>query len=89
MSLFAPGEIVITAHAKETLDAEDVQRSLLAHLGGDWGILSDDDKQMNDAAIKTGDDRILSKYRDRNGHDLYIITERDRSYTTIMRCEDY
>lgn len=80
---------MITANAKETLNPEDVQQSLLAHLSGNWGILCAGDKQLNDAAVRSGDDRIFSKYRDRNGHELYIITEHDRSYTTILLCEDY
>jgi hypothetical protein len=85
-----PGRMVITVGAQETLDSEDAHKALIEkHLEGDWGILGSEDKRLNDEAVVSGEDRILSKYRDRNGHDFYIITEWDRSYTTILLCGEY
>ena len=82
--------MVITAGSQATLHPEDVHQALFEkHLEGDWGILGTEDKQMNDVAVESGEDRIFSKYRDRNGNDFYIITEWDRSYTTILLCHEY
>lgn len=87
---FQPGRMVITAGAQSTLHSEDARQALIEkHLEGDWGTLGADDKQLNDEAVESGEDRILSKYRDRNGHDFYIITEWDRSITTVLLCNEY
>lgn len=86
---FLPGQVVATSALVYALDGDTtVLHSLLArHLSGDWGTVCDEDKQTNEYALKNGE-RILSRYE----HDeisIYIITEWDRSYTTIMRVEDY
>ncbi len=64
-------------------------RYLALHQNREWGLLSQEDKQANDRALREGG-RILSKYRlkDRVTH-IYIITEADRSYTTVMLTSDY
>lgn len=58
------------------------------HLGGDWGDLGAGDKQMNEDAIASGEDRILSAYHV-NGEKFYVITEHDRSYTTVLLASEY
>lgn len=67
---------------------EFILRSLQRYKGCDWGDLGADDKQLNDQALATGQDRILARYNNSAG-DIYIITEWDRSYTTIMLTTDY
>lgn len=67
---------------------EEVMEALKKYINCDWGVLGEDDKRMNDEAILNNDDRILARYSLSFG-DIYIITEADRSYTTIMFCEDY
>ena len=63
-------------------------RSLLRrHASGDWGDFCDNDKQANDDAILNGD-RILSSYQ-LNGENIWIITEHDRSVTTILLPKEY
>lgn len=54
-----------------------------------WGLLSAEDKRANDLALIRGE-RVLSKYKlkDRVSH-IYVITEADRSYTTLMFCSEY
>ena len=54
----------------------------------DWGDLPLEDKRMNDSAVKNGDDRIVVRYNSECG-DIYIITEYDRSYTTILFTHEY
>ena len=57
-------------------------------MGADWGDVSEEDRKANDEAIDFGS-RILSSYADRHGIRFWIITEADRSATTILLPEDY
>ena len=50
--------------------------------------MCEEDKQMNDEAIKSGNDRILAAYETSKGN-IYIITEHDRSATTILFADEY
>ena len=52
------------------------------------GDLPNEDKRMNDSAIKNNDDRIVVRYNSEYG-DNNIITEWDRSYTTILFTHEY
>jgi hypothetical protein len=61
---------------------------LQRHLSGDWGDLSDDDRHQNDAALKQGD-RLLSSYQVTPTLKLWIITEWDRSVTTLLLPNEY
>jgi len=85
---FKLGQIVITPNALESLHSEDVQASLTRHSLCDWGECSPDDAEANNEAWHEGC-RILSVYHDRNGVKFWIITEADRSVTTILLPEDY
>lgn len=85
---FNPGKLVMTSNALNTLNPLDVLAGLARHLKGDWGELDEEDKHLNEVALEQ-DLRLLSKYRDRHGEHFYIITEHDRSYTTIMLVSDY
>jgi hypothetical protein len=57
-------------------------------LNGDWGNLSDDDKAVNDAALQNGS-RLLSAYEAGDGTAFWVITEPDRSMTTVILPADY
>lgn len=92
MSKFKTGRTLMTRGIAEEIAqnrkfAEFVRTSFLRHISGDWGDLTDSDKRANEAALKE-EDRILSAY-DENDWKIYIITEWDRSYTTIMFPEEY
>ena len=70
-----------------------VQKSLNRHVKGDWGDVDEEDKQTNDQALKQGT-RLLSAYNDdrfpKNGvATIWIITEADRSATTILFPDEY
>lgn len=54
----------------------------------DWGDLEQEDKEMNDKAIESGTDRIFAAYNTSEGR-IYIITEWDRSVTTILFANEY
>jgi hypothetical protein len=81
-------QTVITANALESLDSDDVQVALARHTRGDWGDVSPADWQENEVSLQQGL-RLFSIYRDRNKHRFYVITEHDRSVTTVLLPEDY
>ena len=66
-----------------------VKNSFIRHCNGDWGDLGEDDKKANDFALRNGDDRLFSKYNYKDGISIYIITEWDRSVTTILFPDEY
>ena len=64
------------------------------YLQEDWGEMCIEDKAMNDSAVKNGDDRIFASYNIPEelsdvGDKIWIITEWDRSVTTILFPEEY
>lgn len=85
---FPMGMLVITSNAAATLVENAWTEGLGRHLSGDWGDICDEDRGLNEAALKHGS-RLLSVYYDRNGTKYWIITEADRSATTILLPEDY
>ena len=85
---FSLGETVITANALEQLNPEDVATSLGRHARRDWGDLCQEDVEENELSLKEGF-RLMSVYADRNGTKFWIITEGDRSVTTVLLPEDY
>jgi len=87
-SLFCLGQLVITVNAKDQLDPDDVLACLTRHSQGDWGDLSEEDRQENERSLNHGF-RLLSVYNDRDGTKLWIITEADRSSTCVLLPEDY
>jgi hypothetical protein len=56
---------------------------LSRHQTGDWGEVPDEDKEENELSVKKGF-RILSAYTLTNGEKVWVITEADRSATTIL-----
>ena len=66
-----------------------VSRSLGRHCECDWGDLCDEDKALNDMAFKNGDDRLFSRYDFNGDVSIYIITEWDRSATTLLFPSEY
>ena len=82
------GRVVITANAAEKLLEVDVARAIRRHASGDWGDVDAEDRAANDRAIQDGD-RLLSVYRTTSGIKFWIITEWDRSATTVLLPEDY
>ena len=78
-----PGAISALAVASEMPDG-----FLLRHQTGDWGDLSAADREANDRAVQDGG-RILSAYFTSRGVKLWIITEADRSMTTILLPSEY
>jgi hypothetical protein len=93
---FSLGRVVATPLAIEALkEAEQSPAHFLElHVTGRWGDLGAEDRRLNDQAIAHEDDpdrrdRVLSTYMTRAGAKLYVITEHDRSVTTILLPEEY
>jgi hypothetical protein len=57
-------------------------------LAGDWGDLGESDKKANEAALKHGD-RLVSSYEITPDTKLLVITEWDRSVTTVLTLDEY
>ena len=85
---FALGQTVITPGAIEMLHPDDVRAAIGRHAAGDWGELGEHDREENELSLREGY-RLLSAYRDRRGTKFWIITEADRSATTVLLPEEY
>jgi hypothetical protein len=87
---FPLGEVVATRGALAALEAagQSPIEFLVRHLRGDWGEVCPEDWQANDEAVEAGD-RLLSAYRTSLGERLWIITEWDRSVTTLLLPDEY
>jgi len=85
---FELGQTVITPNALGTLHPGDVLTALGRHATGDWGEVCEEDRQENEFSL-TRYLRLLSVYHDRGGTKFWIITEADRSATTVLLPEDY
>lgn len=85
---FNLGETVATSGAKATLSDSDIHSALRRHHRGDWGDLTSPDKVANDRALET-EGRIFSKYHSHAGIPFYVITEWDRSLTTVLLTHEY
>lgn len=87
MGKFIGKQIVATSNAAETLDETDINMALERHFDGDWGESLD--KDINDAALASGEERVMGVYKDKHGATFWIITEWDKSVTTVLMPEDY
>ena len=85
---FQLGGVVATPGALNLAEqGTDLRCYLSRHLTGDWGDLCQEDKQENEFSLSNGY-RLLSAYDTRAGR-LWIITEADRSTTTLLLPEEY
>ena len=85
---FRLGQIVSTPNALEHLTQADILLGIQRHQAGDWGDLDEHDRQENELSLQKGF-RLLSVYHSASGVKFWIITEADRSVTTVLLPEDY
>ena len=87
---FPLGRVTATPGALRALEkAEQLPAEFLdRHVSGDWGDVPEEDKQENEFSVEHGF-RILSAYTTSSGEKIWIITEADRSYTTILLPSEY
>jgi len=88
--LFSLGQIVATPGALAALEkaGQQPQEFLSRHICGQWGDLCEEDRRENQFSLERGF-RLLSAYRTHAGDKLWIITESDRSVTTLLLPEEY
>jgi len=84
---FNPGRLMITRNAKNALPRREVDAAINRHLSVDWGDVCQSDWQRNEQALRDGD-RLLSVYQTQAGEKFWIITESDRSTTTVLLPSD-
>ena len=84
---FPAGQIVVTRRIADELNSLVIGHLLSRHLHCDWGDLCEEDWKLNDAAVRHGE-RLLSAYK-AAGQKVFIITEWDRSVTTVLFADEY
>ena len=87
---FPLGRITATPGALRALErAEQLPAEFLdRHVNGDWGEVPEEDKQENEFSIQHGF-RIFSAYTTSAGDKIWVITEADRSATTLLLPSEY
>lgn len=85
---FVIGELFCTPGVADKLNPNEVVRALHRHVRGDWGDVGREDWDENDLSLREGF-RLLSSYRSRDGTKFWLITEADRSMTTVLLPEEY
>ena len=88
--LFPLGQVVATPGALAALESagQAPHEFLARHVTADWGSLPEEDVRENERALSMGS-RLFSAYNLADGTRIWVITEWDRSVTTILRPEDY
>lgn len=85
---FGMGMLFATANAQSRLNMVEIMLALRRHSIGDWGEVCKDDHAANEQALLDGT-RLFSVYRSFAGEKFWIITEADRSATTVLMPQDY
>lgn len=87
---FQAGQLLMTTGVKALVLKEQLNLLpyLARHLNGDWGDIPPEDARLNRAALRDGD-RLLSAYQVTPELRVWIITESDRSATTVLLPEEY
>jgi len=85
---FELGQTVATRGIMDLLDEIEISELMDRHVTGDWGDLCEEDKEQNELALIFRDSRLFSSYVTPKGK-VWIITEHDRSVTTVLLPEEY
>lgn len=85
---FSLGQMVATPNALAQIPHDEILAALSRHVQGDWGTLDKEDLDSNEQALQKGG-RLFSSYHSSQNVKFWIITECDRSVTTVLLPEDY
>ena len=85
---FEAGQLGITPGAQDLIPTKEVEVALNRHVAGDWGDICEEDRAQNEWALKN-EARLMSVYDSHTGERFWIITEADRSSTTILLPSEY
>jgi len=94
MVKFKSDRVVVTTAVNEQVPSLLITELLNRHFNGDWGDTSKDSVEMNNEALKNEDDKskretIFSLYKLEGLRDMFVITEHDRSVTTVLFSDEY
>jgi hypothetical protein len=87
-SKFKLGTVYLTPGVMEIVPPEHAAAALCRHAAGDWGDVPPEDALANEWAL-ANEARILSSYRAPSGERFWILTENDRSATTLLLPSEY
>lgn len=85
---FPLGQVVATTRAMFSIPSHEMLKGLARHSQGDWGDVCPEDQAENEFSLEKGF-RLLSAYHTAQGLKFWIITEGNRSATTILLPDDY
>lgn len=85
---FKAGRLVATPGVLKAVPADELTDAMIRHLHGDWGVVCDEDKALNNMALERGG-RLHSAYYSKANIKFWIITEADRSATTLLLPDEY
>jgi hypothetical protein len=88
MRTFQAGAIVATSGAIAALTPHDMAQAIKRHMFCDWGDCDEHDWKANNQAL-TDRERLFSVYHAKDKTKFYIVTEADRSVTTILLPDEY
>ena len=88
MPAFPLGRLVATPGALDSATPAELLALVRRHAAGDWGELDAEDRRANEQALRTGE-RLLSACTLGMGRRVWVITEADRSATTVLLPEEY
>jgi hypothetical protein len=88
--LFNLGQVCATPGALAALEqaGQTPLEFIQQHVHGQWGLVCEEDRQANEDALRNNE-RLLSVYKTNLGVKLYVITEWDRSVTTLLCASEY
>ena len=84
---FSLGQVVATQGAAHSLTPAEIAEAITRHAARDWGEVCREDSEANDWSIANGE-RVLSAYTFRDER-CWVITEADRSVTTVLLPDEY
>ena len=85
---FSLGRLVATPNVINQIANDEIMSALSRHVRGDWGKVNPEDSKANENALQHGG-RLWSVYTSMRNVKFYIITESDRSITTVLLPEEY
>lgn len=85
---FPLGQLRITTAAAKTLLVADIATAIPRHAIGDWGHASNNDYYVNEHSLNEGGYELTSAFNSERGGEFLIVTEADRSATTILLPSD-
>ncbi len=86
--LFITGQVWAMPEISKVVPSGEIKIALKRHFRGDWGDLVDQDRNANDNALQN-DGQLLSAYVSKSNTRFWIITEADRSQTTVLLPSEY